>query len=267
MHNSFMQNHSSYSASEPSTPPPYLIESIGHALKVLLLLRDRRVLRVMDVASDLGVARSTAHRILSTLKWNGFVIQDRVGKTYRAGRALIELGFASISEFDVRRKASQHMAVLTASIRETTNLLVLEGSSCRFIDGMEGDQAVRVRVRTGSLLPCHATAGGKVLIADLSSGQRHELLPPKLQQLTENTTTDFARLEEELQLVRQKGYAENFEESLAGLRALAVPISDRSGRVIAALAVSIPADRLPHRRIPQLVRDLKDCARLINSEL
>ncbi|MGH3750003.1 MAG: IclR family transcriptional regulator, partial [Micromonosporaceae bacterium] len=146
---------------------PYTIESVDNALRVLLLLRQQPQVRVTDVSDQLGVARSTAHRLLSTLAHHGFVHQDRMTRAYRAGRVFIELGLAAVGDLDVRRKARQHLEALSEKLRETVNLLVLEGAGSRFIDGVEGDRPVRVSLRTGVLLPASSTSGGKVLLAEL----------------------------------------------------------------------------------------------------
>lgn len=255
-----------------SAPPiaprlPYLIESVDHAMSVLLQFQSRRELRVTDVANQLGVSRSTAHRLLSTLAWRGFVAQDRVGKSYRAGRVLVEIGLNTISGLDVRRKAHRHLESLASSLHETVNLLVLEGGGCRFIDGVEGSQAVRVSVRTGTLLPAYATAGGKVLIAGLDSGELRELYPNGLQKVTDKTKTDFATLELELAKVRERGYAINVDESELGLRATAVPIKDRLNRPIAALAVATPAERMTSVQLPGLLKQLTEAAERITDDL
>jgi DNA-binding IclR family transcriptional regulator len=251
----------------PTTPPAYLIDSVDHAMRLLLLFQTRRELRVTDAANELQVARSTAHRLLTTLAWRGFVSQDRVTKSYRAGKVLVEIGLSSISELDVRRKAHRHMESLSTSLRETVNLLVLEGNGARFIDGVEGDQPVRVSVRTGTLLPAHSTSGGKVLIAELSSDSLRALFPTGLRRVTAQTTVDFDALEIELGDIRDRGYALNVDESELGLRAIAVAIRDHSGRAIAALAVSMPANRLGPAQVPELVDRLTAAAALISAEI
>ena len=252
----------------PQIPPPaYLIGSVDHALHVLLLLRERRELRVRDVANELGVAHSTAHRILSTLVWRGFVIQDRGSRTYRAGRVLAEIALASIKELDVRRKARSHMERLARLLHETVNLIALEDDGCRFIDGVEGDQLVRVSARTGTLLPAYAISGGKVLLAALPPAQVRDLYPNGLRKLTPNTVSDFRKLERELVLIRKRGYALNIEESQAGLWAVAVPILDRAGHTIAALAVSTPASRVDPSDVAVRVQALRETVAAIAADL
>ena len=247
--------------------PAYAIESVDKALQLLLLLRDRRELRVTDVSHELGVARSTAHRLLATLAHRGFVAQDRVSRSYRAGQVVVEIGLAAVGELDVRRKAREHMERLAAQLHETINLLVLEGNSTRFIDGVESDQQVRVTSRTGTLLPAHATSGGKVLLAELSNAEVDALFPTGLVAVTERTETDPAALHRELALVRRRGYAVNRGETDLGLNAVGVAIRDHTGRAVAALAASVPAQRASTAHLHELVEPLRRTADAISSTL
>ena len=252
----------------PVRSPTYLIESVDHAPRLLLLFHQQRDLRVTDVARELNVARSTAHRLLSTLAWRGFVAQDRLSKSYRAGHALFEIGLSSISELDVRRKAHAQLEGLSADLRETVNLLVLEGGGCRFIDGVESNQPVRVTIRTGTLLPAYSTAGGKALLAELSPEDVGALyLTNGLRKVTDRTITDLDELQAEFEKVRKRGYALNIDESEMGLRAVAVVIRNRSGRAIASLAVSTPTQRMGPAQLPGLVEAMVESATLISAEL
>lgn len=251
----------------PGRSPAYLIESVHNALRILLLLRERPSLRVTDVSVELGVARSTAHRLLSTLAADGFVKQDRSSRRYRAGRVLVEIGLAAVGDLDVRRKAHPHIEALAEELGETVNLLVLEGAGTRFIDGVEGNRPVRVTTRTGYLLPAHATSGGKVLLAELRDREVRSLFPAGLPALTSHTISDFDRLEEELATVRRQGYALNVGESEVGLHAVAVPIRVGPGYAVAGLAVSTPAHRLGAREIPAMVAALRRAAAAISGDL
>lgn len=248
-------------------PPRYLIESVDQALRLLLLFQTKRTLRVTDVAQEFGIARSSAHRLLSTLAWRGFVSQDRVNKSYRAGRILVQIGLNSIRDLDVRRRAHQHLESVSAQTHETVNLLVLEGGGSRFIDGVESDRPLRVGVRTGALLPAYATAGGKALIADLSADELNALYPRGLRPVTKMTVVDLAALGEQLAVVRDQGYALNINESEVGLRAVAVPIRDHAGRAIASLAVSTPANRMTDDDVPGMVAILLEASAAIGADL
>ena len=247
--------------------PPYAVESVDKALRLLLLMRDRGEVRVTDASNELGVARSTAHRLLMTLVHHGFAAQDWVSKSYRPGRVLVEIGLAAVGDLEVRRKARHHMEKLADEIRETINLLVLEGAGVRFIDGVESDQALRVTSRTGALLPAHVTSGGKVLLAELTEVELENRYPNGLGRLTERSVTDAATLRREFAAARRLGYAMNRGESDSGVHAVAVCVRDRAGRAVAALAASVPATRADFARLRSFVEPLHRAAEAISQDL
>jgi DNA-binding IclR family transcriptional regulator len=251
---------------ERTPGPRHPVGAVDHALQLLLLLRDDPDLRVTDAARRLGVAASTAHRILSTLEHRGFVTQDRITRAYRVGPELIELGFSSTRAIDLREVSEPHLARLTAQLGETVNLLVLQGASVRFVAGFEADQRVRTHVLTGTLLPAYATSGGKLLLAELPKETLRELYPRGLRRFTPRTRT-FTQLLDELAVILMRGYAVNQEESVSGLSAVAVPLRDRGGATIAAVAMSAPSPRLPARRVREVVIALRECAAGIRSDL
>jgi len=249
-----------------ATGPRHPVGAVDHALLLLLLLRERADLRVTDAAHEIGVSASTAHRILSTLEARGFVTQDRMTRAYRVGPALIELGFSSTRAIDLREISEPHLAALTAQLGETVNLLVRQDTSVRFVAGFEADQRIRTHVLTGTLLPAYATSGGKVLLAELPREELRSLYPRGLRRFTPQTKT-FTQLLDELALVLMRGYAVNQEESVSGLSAVAVPLRDRSGTTIAAVAMSAPSERLPPRRVREIVIALRGCAAGIRADL
>ncbi|MFI7481465.1 IclR family transcriptional regulator [Kocuria sp. M1R5S2] len=247
--------------------PPYAVESVSNALRLLLMLRDRDSLRVTDAAAELGVARSTAHRLLMTLAHEGFVQQERNSRAYRPGPALLEFALSSAGIPQLRQVAHPLMETLGAALEETVNLMVLESPSVRFVESVECDRPVRVSGRRGALLPVHATAGGKVLLAAAGPEEARSLIDAGLPRLTERTTTSARGLHEELADVRRSGYALNLGESLDGLHAAAVPVPDAAGRTVAALAVSVPADRGGVSRLRGHVRALRETAERIGGLL
>lgn len=245
----------------------YAIESVSNALRLLLLFRTHDALRVTDVSNQLGVARSTAHRLLRTLAEHGFVQQERNSRLYRTGRAVMELRFSPSGHSDIRNIAHSQMARLSRQLNETINLLIIEGDDARFIDSIECDREVRVTGRTGALLPAHATAGGKVLLATLPPEEHVSVMALPLRKMTSATITNKKELQEELDNIKRIGYAINCGESLEGIHAVAVPVSDGRGRVVASLAVSVPSDRGGTARLRKLIPPLKEAAKAIQSQL
>lgn len=223
--------------------PPYAIESVSNALRLLTLFRELDVVRVTDASRELGVARSTAHRLLMTLAHEGFVQQERNSRAYRPGPALLEFAFSSAGTPELRLAAQPLMKELSSTLNETVQLLVLEGRSARFIESVECERPVRVTGRTGALLPAHATAGGKALLAAMKPADVRALFSSGLTRMTDQTNTNMKTLLEELGDIARQGYALNLGESLDGLHAVAVWVINPVGKIVASLAVSVPADR------------------------
>lgn len=246
----------------------YLVGSVDHALRLLAAFRDQPSLAVREAAELLDVAPSTAHRLLTTMQASGFVVQDPASRRYRAGPALLAVALASLQRIDVGRVARPHLSALAAETRETVSLAVAEGGTIRFIDSVEGSEVVRVSSRTGVTVPAHTTAAGKVLLSALSPDELLRLFPAaRLARRTPRTIVSRATLLRELAEVRKAGYATSYEESASGLAAVAVGVRDVRGRVIAALAVSVPVERLDPRRVERIAVATRRRARRIEAEL
>jgi DNA-binding IclR family transcriptional regulator len=244
------------------------LSSVGHAVRILLLLRERQTVRVTEVAETLAVARSTAHRILTTLCEYGFVVQTRSRGAYRAGPQLVEVGLAALRGVDVRRVAHPHLEALSAELRETVSLIVVQGDRSWFLDSVESMEPLRVSSRTGHSVPAHCTSGGKVLLAQLSPESLRRLYPEEgLPTVTERTIACRSELEAELALVRERGYGTNFEGGEIGVSGVGVLIRDPEGRPLAAVAVSAPSSRLTDERVDELVSAAGETAARIERDL
>lgn len=246
------------------TEPAYGIESVDKALQILVMLRERREVRVVEVSEQLGVARSTAHRLLATLAHRGFVTRDPRTRTYRSGPEL--LGLAALGDLDLRAAARPHLQALSARLRETVNIMVLEGASCRFLDGVDGARPLGTRVRTGDVLPAHIVSGGKALLAELPAREVDALFTERLRRVTPHTIVELSALHAALQEIREQGYAVNREESEPGLSAVAMVV--RAGpRAIGAIAVSAPTQRLGPTEIAGVLDALRDAVAAVGAEL
>ena len=153
---------------ESQTGPAYPIASVNNALLLLLLFREQPRVRLTDACKYLGVAHSTAHRLLAMLAHHGFVQQEPVTRAYVAGPALVEVGLAVVGSLNVREQARPAMEELNTELDETVHLGVLEGNQVRYVDAVESERALRVVARTGTLVPAHCTSLGKALLSQMS---------------------------------------------------------------------------------------------------
>ncbi|MFE8958627.1 IclR family transcriptional regulator [Streptomyces iakyrus] len=243
------------------------MSAAGNALRVVRLLHEHDELRVLEVAARLGVARSTAHRVLAMLVFEGFAEQDR-HKIYRPGPALRAIrGSRAAPPPDLITLARPHLERLADTVRETTHLAVLGGNATRFLDGVEGPQALRVGHRTGALLPAHVTSGGKALLAELPPERLRALYPNGLPGGGPMALEDVQRLAAGLTAIRRTGWALNLQESERGVNAVGACVRDRTGTAVAAVAVAAPSARCPKGRLNRLASPLLLVARDLGQEL
>ena len=229
--------------------PSYPISSVDNALRLLLLYRERRLIRVTDAAEALGVGRSTAHRLLAMLQHHGFVEQDPETRAYRAGSALAEIGLAAIREDGLGEHMRPFMERLRDEVNETVQLVVLQGANGLFIETVESHQPLRTASRVGIVVPAHCLSGGKALLAELPLDRLHRLYPThEIPAVTPRSITSRDELERHLAEVRERGYATNFGESLEEIGTIAVAVHDSGGRPRAGLAVSGPLSRVNESR-------------------
>ncbi|MDX6259889.1 MAG: IclR family transcriptional regulator, acetate operon repressor [Kribbellaceae bacterium] len=243
--------------------------SVDKALQILVLLGETDGLRVIDVAEQLGVARSSAHRLLAALLNREFVVQD-AQKVYRRGPAFARAGFGSYRLATLRVGLRMHLEGLRNRTGETTHLVVLEGNSARFIDGIKSNQVLCVGSRTGMLLPAYLTAAGKILLAEKSTADLYALYPFGLPGSVPGDANDLARrreLRRDLTHSRRRGYAVNHEQTERGVVAVAMALRDSHGRAHAAVAVACPSARCPLHRLDRLAAEIQQTVTAARPEL
>jgi len=224
--------------------PNYPISSVDNALRLLLLFREQQSVRLTEACSYLGVAHSTAHRLLAMLSHHGFVRQD-ASRAYRPGPMLMDIGLAVVQKMDVRVQARPFLERLSDEFGETVHLVTLEGDQVRYIDAIESDKALRVIARTGQILPAHCTSAGKALLAEFGPEQVRALYAGrKLTTQTPHSITSMRALETALTTVREQGFATNQEESEEGVASVAIALVNAADRPVAAIAVALPVSRL-----------------------
>ncbi len=235
---------------------------------MLLLFRSRPSVRVSEVAEHLDVARSTAHRLLVMLVHRQFAVQDPSTRAYSPGPRLVEIGLAAVGALDLRARMRPYLALLAASTGETVSLLVMDGNTVRFIDGIESQQTVRVSARLDERKPAHATSAGKAILAALPAAEVLAIYPDDwLGTVTERTVTNRTNLLAELDQIRADGFATNFEESEAGLGAVGMAILDADRRPVAAFAVAWPMQRMSGEYLRDIARELGEVAALASADL
>ncbi|NDV04916.1 MULTISPECIES: IclR family transcriptional regulator [unclassified Rhodococcus (in: high G+C Gram-positive bacteria)] len=219
--------------------------SVGNALKILLMFGTVPAVRVADVARELGVARSTAHRLLATLEHHRFVTQQVKSKAYEAGPVLLEVGLRVLADLDLKSVARPQLERLSDVTSESSGLLVLEGRDVVVVDFVPGSHRLRVVERLGDRAPAHLTAAGKAILAALNPFDFRRLYPSEtLPAVTPRSVQTRLELEEELDQIRRNGYAFNREESGDGSVGIAAAVVHRNDGVVGAVTLALPISRL-----------------------
>jgi DNA-binding IclR family transcriptional regulator len=221
---------------------------------------------VTKLAADIGVHKSTAFRLVTTLERGGLVEQSEHRGKYRLGMGILRLAGATTARLDVVQEARPICRELAAATRETVNISVLSDRSAFYLDQVAGASSLQPHNWVGQRIPLHATSNGKVLLSGLSPDEV-EATVSALPALTDRTITDLSRLRAEVEEVRVRGYAQAVDELEVGLTAVAAPIRNAHGDVVAALSVSGPSFRLDRQRIDEIVPLLLDAAREVSHRL
>jgi DNA-binding IclR family transcriptional regulator len=231
---------------------------VDNALRLLGLFCEQRSIRIAEAGQAIGVARSTALRLMQMLAYHGYVIQDAESRAYVVGPELIRMAVAVVRDLDIRSIAKPVMLEMLDALCETVHLSIRQGPEILFIDSVESRKSLRVGTRTGQKMPAHATAAGKVLLADLDQEHLRALYPePSLEARTTRTITSRRDLEAQLEAVREQGYAVNVGESEDEVSSVAVPVIDVRKRVRAALAIAAPRVRLDIAEAPAIAQTLR----------
>ena len=239
----------------------YAVESVDNALQLLLMLQGDGIVRLSEAARELGVARSTVHRLLGTLTARGFAVQDE-HRRYLPGPSLTATPDPQgAAPGRLRLVAHRHLRNLSRESGETVHLMVREGTKVRFLDSVEASQALRIGSRIGVLLPAHTTAGGKALLADLERDEVERLYRTELE------GPDLVRLVRSLAAVRQRGFGTNVGQTERGVTAVGVRVRDAGGRPIAAMTISAPSLRVPRAAVTGMAAVLLEAVARLEGEL
>lgn len=237
---------------EPSRP----IKSVETMFRIVETLVDRDGARITELSEELGLAKSTVHQQLSTLSSLGYAIQE--DGEYHAGLRFLSIGEHTRLRRDVSQLVEPMVRQLAQETKERVQFLVEEAGRAIYLHLEEGERGVRVGRHPGKLRSLHSCAGGKAIMAHMDHDTIEKIIDRRgLSQETENTITEKEALFEELDRVRQRGYATNKEESIGGLWSLGVPVV-ANDEVLGAFSVSGPRYRFEnkwfHEELPDLLR-------------
>ncbi|MBV2363680.1 IclR family transcriptional regulator [Streptomonospora nanhaiensis] len=240
--------------------------SVERALRILVELAGGPA-TISEIGRRLDVHRTTSLRLLRTLEEERFVRRMADGR-YRIGPRMTTLAQAALEGLDVRAAAAGHLRALGDACGHTVHLAALEGDGVVYLDKVESRHAVRMYSRVGASAPLHATAVGKVILADMAPAERDNVLgPPPFRRCTPNTRTGRAELDADLAAVARQGWAVDDFEHEEFIHCVAAPVRDASGAVAAAVSVSAPRVVVDRPDLLALVPRLTAAAAAISEEL
>ena len=253
-----------------TTPQPgdSYVQSFARGLEVIRAFSTAAPQQTLsEVAARTGLTRAGARRILLTLQTLGYVDSD--GKHFRLTARILDLGFAYLSSLPIWNLAEPVMEALVDEVKESSSAAVLEGTDIVYVLRVPTHKIMSIGLGVGSRLPAYCPSRGRVLLAGLDDEEvlrRLKAARPKA--LTKHTVTDIDTLLAKVQQVRRQGWSLVNQELEEGLISLAAPITDRSGRVIAALNLSGQANRT-NTKVAQetLLPALQRAARTISQRL
>jgi DNA-binding IclR family transcriptional regulator len=255
--------------SKQAAPDAVLVKAIVRAAEIMRLFDVQQPeLSMAEIQRALGIGKSAAFRLVSTLEAVGLLDQNPETGKYSLGADLIGLAGQVFLHREVRRVASYYLQKLAETARDTANLAVLIDAEVVNLEArLPPGQYVVTSGWVGRRSSLHASATGKVLLAWLPEGHVSGLLEQPLTRYTPQTITSFDTLLGHLAEVRRQGYATGVEEFMEGVAAVAAPVRDHTSQVIAAVSVSGPAFRITPGKLPELSALVCETATLISREL
>lgn len=245
------------------------VQSVERTLDLLeYLARSSGWMGISELSNATGQPVGTIHRLLMTLVARNYVVRDGRTRRYTLGPAFRRLAGISLQTPDWAEIGTPLLRDLVEISGETANLAVMEGDRAVYVAQVQPRRMVRMFTELGNRVYLHCTGCGKVLLAYQPDSVIASIIAETgLPGFTDTTITDPGQLKQELEMIRQQGYAIDNGEQEEGVRCIAAPVYDPRGKVIAALSISGPGSRLDSRRIPTLLPHLKRISAAISSAL
>lgn len=247
--------------------PRSTVQSVDRAITVLEILAHSGEAGVTEIAAKLGVHKSTAFRLVAALESRGLVEQNVERGKYRLGMGILHLAGATTASLDLVQEARPPCRTLAAETGETVNLAILSDGSALYLDQVPGASPLQSHNWVGQRIPLHATSNGKVLLSGLTDTEVGQVVGRPLRAYTAATITSMKALLAAVGAARAEGHAVAVDELEVGLTAVAAPVRNFHGDIIASVSVSGPTFRLQSDRMSHIVADTMRTATAISMRL
>ena len=240
----------------------YRIQAIERAVAILnAFTPDEPEMGVSDLAQRLSLHKSTVHRFVVNLEAAGLLERNRTTSRYRLGLRIFELGSQVLAQMNLWEEAPPFLEGLVRDTGETGHLAIFDGGEAIYIEKVEARRALRIPWAIGRGYPAHATSLGKALLAHQSPHIIEAVIAERgLARCASRTICDREQLLDELERVRQVGYAIDDEEYEEGLRCIGAPIVGHTGTVVAAIGIGGPVTRVTPDRVRELGQVVMEAA-------
>lgn len=245
------------------------IQSVKRAIDIMELYSPTNTeLSVKEISERLQLSKSTVHGLIKTLEYRGYLEQNPSNQKYKLGLRLFQLGNVVGEGMEITRLSMPLITELVECVQETVHLVVLDGVDVVYVEKVEGPGALRMYSQVGKRAPFYCTGVGKAIFAYLGHQRIDEILSVSdLKAFTHYTLTDADQIRQELERIREQGYAIDDEEIELGLKCVAAPIFDHRGRPVASVSCSGPKLRLTDDKMVQMIREVKQTASRISQKL
>lgn len=245
-----------------------LIRAAERALDVLLCFsRQTPELSMTQIVEKVGIHKSSVHRLLGTLEKKRFVERDPATGAYHLGIRLLQMAYLTLEQNNLRRMAAPFLRRLWEQHKETIHLAELDDVDVVFVDVIESQQRVKLAAAIGQRLPAFTTASGKAILACMPDESVWLILKRGMPRYTQRTLDSPEAFFEDLDRVRERGFALDEQELEDGISAVAAPILNVKGQPIAAVAIAGPAYRLTREQLLEIGPSVLAAARDITKEI
>ena len=243
-----------------------MIQSLARGIKILDLVIERKLVGVMEAASYLGINKSSAFRLLDTLRINSLVEKDKVTEKYKIGAGILKYSSAFLDN-SAGRIIHPYLEKLVAITKENAHYCVFSNDRVIVIDQIKSPEVINITAQIGREEKMHCTSVGKVILSHLAEDTRERIINSmELKPMTNRTIISKAVLREQLIKIRNDGYATDDEENVIGVRCIAAPIRNHRGEVNYCIGISAPSMRMELGKFPEFIKIVKNVATEISTE-
>ncbi|MEN1759699.1 MULTISPECIES: IclR family transcriptional regulator [Anoxynatronum] len=245
------------------------VQSIDRTFHIIEVLAEKPDgLGLTELGKRVGLHKSTVHRLLLALIHHGYVEQDSGSSVYRLSLKMYEIGSKIIDDLALNEVARPLLSALKESVNEVVHLVIRDDIEIMYIDKVEADNKIRMHSRIGARSPLYCTSAGKAMMAFLPEQEIVSIWERShIQKLTIYTITDLEKMREELNQVKNRGYAIDNEENELGIRCVGAPIFNYRDEVIGAISISGPTLRVTPERVAAFGEAVMATGRLISQKI